>query len=153
MDQCPIQEESKTLIRLTLQKREISARSMGHQARKAFSQLASFLLLPQNQLIDVIVSWISRVTGANQNVQKWISVALVNTKLERTQNMLINAKFAVFHTRDNKTLLTAQTGLPVFLKQKLIFLTHWRSVGCTSLNLPSKFYFIRCQKFAKLYLR
>ena len=36
MDQCPIQGESKTLIRLTLQKPEISARSMGHQARKGF---------------------------------------------------------------------------------------------------------------------
>ena len=40
MDQCPIQWESKTLIRLTRQKPEISAVSMGHQARKGFSQLA-----------------------------------------------------------------------------------------------------------------
>ena len=37
MDQCPVQGESKTLIRLTLQKLEISASSMGHQAHKGFS--------------------------------------------------------------------------------------------------------------------
>ena len=37
MDQCPVQGESKTLIRLTLQKPEISAGSMGHLARKGFS--------------------------------------------------------------------------------------------------------------------
>ena len=37
MDQCPIQGESKTHIRLTLQKPEISTNSMGHQARKGFS--------------------------------------------------------------------------------------------------------------------
>ena len=34
MDQCRIQGESKTLIRLTLQKTEISTGSMGHLARK-----------------------------------------------------------------------------------------------------------------------
>ena len=38
MDQCPIQGELKTLIRLTLQKTEISDGSMGHWARKGFSQ-------------------------------------------------------------------------------------------------------------------
>ena len=37
MDQCPIQGESKTVIRLTLRKPEINAGSMGHQARKGFS--------------------------------------------------------------------------------------------------------------------
>ena len=37
MDQCPVQGESKTLIRLTLQKLETSAGSMGHLARKGFS--------------------------------------------------------------------------------------------------------------------
>ena len=49
MDWCPVQGESKTLIRLTLQNPEISAGSMGHLAHKGFSlstfklaQLASF---------------------------------------------------------------------------------------------------------------
>ena len=37
MDQCPVQGESKTLIRLTHQKPEISAGSMGHLARKGLS--------------------------------------------------------------------------------------------------------------------
>ena len=37
MDKCPVQEESKTLIHLTLQKPEISAGSMGHLTRKGFS--------------------------------------------------------------------------------------------------------------------
>ena len=37
MDQCPVQEESKTLICLTLQKLEISAYPVGHLARKGFS--------------------------------------------------------------------------------------------------------------------
>ena len=37
MDQCPIQGKSKTLIRLTLQKPEISAGSMDHLAREGFS--------------------------------------------------------------------------------------------------------------------
>ena len=43
MDQCPIQGESKTLIRLTLEKPEISADSMGHLARKGFSSLSYHL--------------------------------------------------------------------------------------------------------------
>ena len=37
MNYCPVQGESKTLIRLTLQKPEISAGSIGHLARKGFS--------------------------------------------------------------------------------------------------------------------
>ena len=37
MDKCPIHGKSKTLIRLTLQKTNISASSMGHLARKGFS--------------------------------------------------------------------------------------------------------------------
>ena len=41
MDQCPVQGELKTLIRLTRQKLEISAGSMGSQVRKGFSYLAN----------------------------------------------------------------------------------------------------------------
>ena len=42
MDYCPFQEESKILIRLTVQKPEISAGSMGNMARKGFS----FFIIP-----------------------------------------------------------------------------------------------------------
>ena len=39
MDLCPIQGESKILIRLTLEKTEISVGFMGYLARKAFRLL------------------------------------------------------------------------------------------------------------------
>ena len=44
MDYCPVQGESKTFIRLELQKPEISADSVGHVARKEFSYLAELAL-------------------------------------------------------------------------------------------------------------
>ena len=51
MDQCSVQGESKTLIHLTLQKPEISAGSMGHQARTGFSFKISYSCMPNMQSI------------------------------------------------------------------------------------------------------
>ena len=63
MDYCHIQRESKTLIRLTLQKPEISAGSTGHLACKVFVNYiveVSVLGLGNGQIMDSVLTCVTK---------------------------------------------------------------------------------------------
>ena len=53
MDYCLIQGESKTLIRLTLQKLSLSASSMGHLDRKGFNDNKKFSSCNQSRIASI----------------------------------------------------------------------------------------------------